>query len=63
VKYNSYEAREVFASLGGPSVNQTPRPSSLEVLNKGKLKGRMSVARCGHTSARVALWGPTRHDL
>lgn len=32
-----------FSSAGGPSGAQTPRPSPLEVLNKGKLKGRMGV--------------------
>lgn len=32
-----------FLSPKGPKGNQTPRPSSLEVLNKEKLKGMMSV--------------------
>ncbi len=34
---------KLFSSPGGPSGSRTPRPSSLEVLNKGKLKARMGV--------------------
>jgi hypothetical protein len=33
----------LFSSAGGSSGAQTPRPSALEVLNKGKLKGKLGV--------------------
>ena len=34
---------KIFSSAGDPSGAQTPSPSSLEVLNKGKLKSRLGV--------------------